>query len=225
MSDPELAVIFDLDGLLADTEPFWIESSSVLLARRGRVYDPSLKRVFMGRRPLEVVHRMIAHYGLTEPAEELLAERLRIQHELYATGEIVPMPGALELVGALERQRVPMAVASGSPVFLMRTVLERIGLLRRLPVHVSSEQVERGKPAPDLFLLAARLLGVPPAACVVLEDAIAGVEAALAAQMTVVAVPGSEIPSEAYAAAHLVVRGLDQLSPQILAGVAKVHPA
>jgi HAD superfamily hydrolase (TIGR01509 family) len=225
VSDPELAVIFDLDGLLADTEPFWVESSSVLLARRGRVYDPSLKRVFMGRRPLEVVHRMIDHYGLTDAPGDLLAERLQIQQQLYADNEIAPMPGALELVGALEREGVPIAVASGSPIFLMRTVLERIGLLQRLPVHVSSEQVERGKPAPDLFLLAARLLGAPPATCVVVEDAIAGVEAALAARMAVVAVPGSEIPPEAYAAAHLVVRGLDLLSPQILAGVAKVHAA
>ena len=150
---PELAVIFDLDGLLADTEPLWTASAERLLRRRGRAFDPSLKASLMGRAPLEVMARIAARYDLTEAPAALLAERLEILQELYSAG-ISPMDGAAALVAELRRDRIPLAVASGSPASLIPVVLREIGLADALPTYVSSDQVERGKPAPDLFLLA-----------------------------------------------------------------------
>jgi HAD superfamily hydrolase (TIGR01509 family) len=214
----ELAVIFDLDGLLADTEPLWSESARVLLERRGRSYDPGLKTLFMGRPPAEVARIMKEHYSLQGRVQELLAERLEILEQLYATGPVSPMPGAIELVTDLEAEDVPMAVASGSPGYLVRTVLETLGLRKQLPVALGSDEVDRGKPAPDLFLLAARRLGATADRCVVLEDAPAGVQAALAAGMACVAVPSPDV-SAGELAAHLTVSCLSELTPALLARV------
>lgn len=219
------AVIFDLDGLLADTEPLWSESSDLLLRRRGHRFDPALKPQVMGRHPLEVARLLVERYRLVDEPQALHDERLEILRELYATRTIPPKPGALELVHALGARRTPMAVASGSPGAILRVVLERIGLNRSIPVQVGSDEVRRGKPAPDLFLLAAERLGVAPARCVVLEDAIAGVEAARAAGMTVIAVPSPETPRGRVAQADLVVESLERLDPDRLAGVASHRDA
>ena len=219
------AAIFDLDGLLADTEPLWSESARLLLARRGREYDPGLKLIFMGRHPLEVAGLLVERYGLEEDAGSLLDERLAILEELYASKPIAAMPGAADLVAALAREGVPMAVASGSPTAVLKAVLGRLGLPGRFPVQLGSDQVARGKPAPDLFLLAAERLGVAPARCVVLEDAIAGVDAARAARMAVVAVPGEPVPRERVAHADLVAPSLAALTPAILARLARRNDA
>jgi HAD superfamily hydrolase (TIGR01509 family) len=214
-----LAVIFDLDGLLADTEPIWSESARILLRRRGRRYDPSLKPRVMGRHPAWVIRLIIDHHHLDDEPETLLQERLEILSELYRTGEIPIMPGARGLVTGLARRQVPMAVASGSPKSVVQLVLERLGLRRHLQATVGSNEVSRGKPHPDLFLEAARRIGAEPKRCVVLEDAISGIEAALAAQMAVVAVPGSEIPDEVLTRAHRVVGSLTELTPEALVKV------
>jgi HAD superfamily hydrolase (TIGR01509 family) len=221
----QLAVLFDLDGLLADTEPIWTESANILLQRRGHTFDLALKPLFMGRRTDEVARLLVERYQLPDRAEDLLFERLAIMEDLYSGGWLAPMPGALELIGELHRGQVPMAVVSGSPDLLIRMVLEAFDLTEPLGCSVSSDSVERGKPAPDCYLLAARRLGVDPQCCVVLEDAPAGVQAALAAGMTCVAVPGPEIPPEQVASAHLTVSSLTELSLNRLARLAKSHRA
>lgn len=212
----DLAVIFDLDGLLADTEPLWTESARQLLARRGHTFDLRLKPGFMGRHPLEVVRRMAEHYHLVEPPGELLRERFTLLQAIYEEAELRPLPGACELVAALEAQRVPMCVASGSPTDLVAIVLRRIDLARAFPHAIGSDAVSRGKPAPDLFLLAAERLGAAPARCVVLEDSPAGVEAALAAGMTCVAVPGPVVPRAAVQGAHHIAGSLLEVTPALL---------
>jgi pseudouridine-5'-monophosphatase len=225
MADPELAVLFDLDGLLADTEPIWTESADILLQRRGHAFDPALKPLFMGRRTDEVSRLLVERYELPDRPQDLLAERLAIMEELYATDRLAPLPGALELVAELHRRQMPMAVVSGSPDHLIRIVLESLQLIEPLGCSVSSDTVKRGKPAPDCYLLAARRLGVDPRCCVVLEDAPAGVQAALAAGMTCVAVPGPEISLEQVASAHLTVSSLTELSLHRLAELAKSRRA
>jgi HAD superfamily hydrolase (TIGR01509 family) len=216
--DVIFAVVFDLDGLLADTEPLWSESSDLLLRRRGHRFDVALKPHVMGRHPLEVARLFVERYGLDDEPAALHEERLEILRELYATREIPAKPGALVLVRALAARETPMAVASGSPSAILRLVADRLGL-EQVAVRVGSDDVQRGKPAPDLFLLAAVRLGVAPERCVVLEDAIAGVDAARAAGMRVVAVPSPETPRERVAHADLVVDSLVELDPERLAGV------
>lgn len=212
---PDLAVIFDLDGLLADTEPVWTEAARVLLERRGRVYDPRLKQRTLGHHPLEVARIFIEEYRLAEEPTALLDERISILLELYQRG-VQPLPGATELVRALEQRSTPMAVASSSPSAVIVEVLARIGLQGSLPVRVGSDLVARGKPSPDLFLLAAHRLSVDPACCVVLEDSPAGIEAADAAGMCCLAISSVALPEPARARASLVLSSLLQVTPDLL---------
>jgi HAD superfamily hydrolase (TIGR01509 family) len=212
---PGFAVIFDLDGLLADTEPIWSEATRRLLARRGCLYDAALKPSLMGRHPLEVMRRLCAHYQLEEDPASLVQERVTILRALYQSG-VQPLSGARELVHALFAEEVPMAVASGSPGDIVAWVLRALDLSPPLTVFVGSDAVERGKPAPDLFLLAAQRLGAVPAVCVVLEDSTAGIEAARAAGMRCVAVPSPETPAAGAAKADRVAGTLLDLTPSIL---------
>jgi len=214
--DAPFAAIFDLDGLLADTESFWSESARILLKRYQRTYDPSLKPRFLGRHPVEVATKMVDHYGLDMEPLALLAERMQILEALYVRGPVEPMPGAQELVRALKRLKIPMAVASASPEFLVDLVLTKIRLNRFISTRVSADSVKQGKPAPDLFLLAAERLGVPPGRCVVLEDAAAGVTAALRASMACVAVPESHTVPDSVASATLVKSSLREVTPAML---------
>jgi HAD superfamily hydrolase (TIGR01509 family) len=213
---PELAVIFDLDGLLADTEPVWSESARLLLERRGRTYDPRSKSLLMGRHPLEVARWTVDRYGLDDAPDALLAERLQILLALYTATPPRPLPGARELVTALQGEGVPMAVASGSPSEVVEAVLQQLDLRGPLAVVVGSDAVLHGKPAPDVFLLAAERLGVDAEACVVLEDSPAGVKAALAAGMACVAVPSPGVTDADVAGAHARSRSLSELSPAVL---------
>ena len=212
----ELAVIFDLDGLLADTEPMWAESGRTLIEGKGRVYDPSLRTQYMGRAPLDVARLMVQHYELADEPAALMDQRLQILAGLYRQRPLEALPGARDLVAALAAQGVPLAVASGSPGSLVEVVLERLDLRSPMAVCLGSDAVDHGKPAPDLFLLAARRLGVEPRRCVVLEDAGTGVQAALAAGMACVAVPLPETPLRNVAGATRVARSLEQLSPEDL---------
>ena len=209
----ELAVIFDLDGLLADTEPYWGESGQTLIESKGRIYDPSLRTQYMGRTPLDVARLMVQHYDLPDEPAALRDQRLLIMAELYRSRPLVALPGARDLVAALAAEGVPLAVASGSPGVLVKVVLQRLDLRSPMSVCLGSDTVEHGKPAPDLFLLAARRLGVEPRRCVVLEDAGAGVQAALAAGMVCVAVPLADTPLRNVAGATRVVRSLEEITP------------
>jgi len=222
---PRLAVIFDLDGVLADTEPLWSRSAELVLQRHGARFDPGLKPRFMGRHPLEVAQIMVEHYSLQVAPEALLAERLAILRGIYASAPIPAVTGARELVEALASQGVPMAVASGSPGALVTAVLTSLGLVQQLRIHLGSDEVEHGKPAPDLFEEAARRLGAPPGRCVVVEDAVLGVQAARAAGMACVALASAAVAVELLAAADRVVHSLTELTPALLARVVDDHPA
>lgn len=209
------AVIFDLDGLLADTEPLWGKSAAILLERKNRKYDPSLKPRVMGRHPLEVAKLYVEHFKLDDKPEDLLSERLEIVRNLYQKG-ITACAGTNELVTKLYCAKTKMAVASGSPSWLIKIALEQLNLDKQLPCFVGSNCVQNGKPAPDLFLLAAKLLSIKPKNCIVLEDSAAGIEAALAANMICVAVPSPETPTNIVDKAHVAVKSLTELSPTIL---------
>ncbi|MCA9671509.1 MAG: HAD family phosphatase [Myxococcales bacterium] len=213
------AVIFDLDGLLADTEPVWRASAIELLGRRGHQVDESLRPRVMGRHPIAVAQIYIEHFGLDDSAEALAAERLEIVRSLYARGRVDPKPGAHALCADVARAGAPMIVASGSPTSLVGEVLGALSLA--IAQYVGSDLVERGKPAPDIFFLAARRLDVPIERCVVLEDSALGVEAALASGARCVAVPGPETPRDRVQGADLIVDSLEQLDFARLASIVR----
>ncbi|MFC8828811.1 HAD family hydrolase [Streptomyces sp. NPDC057137] len=184
-----LSVVFDLDGTLVDSEPNYYQAGRRLLARHG-VDDFSWEHHtrYIGISTRETLEALRAEYGIEDPVDELLAVKDRLYLELARASTEV-FPEMRKFVEQLYAQGVPMAVASGSSRAAIEAVLGGTGLEPYFTLVVSAEEVPHGKPAPDVFLEAARRLGADPADCVVLEDAAPGVAAARAAGMRCIAVP------------------------------------
>ena len=185
------AIVFDLDGVLVDSERVWDEVRQGVVADRGGHWPADATTAMQGMSTPEWAAYLAGLVGGGDPGElagqvvEAMADRYR---------EHVPLlPGAVDAVRALAG-RWPLAVASSSPPELIRVVLAAAGVADRFRVTVSSEEVARGKPAPDVYLAAAERLGVDPAHCVAIEDSANGLRSAAAAGMTVVAVPNQHFP-------------------------------
>ena len=207
------AVVFDLDGVLLDSEQLWDEAREELARDwRGRWHD-SAQRDMMGMSSTEWSRYMHDVIGLREPPEEISAEVVRRMERRYREG-LPLLPGAVEAVERLAA-RWPLALASSSNRPLIDLVLEVSELGRFFRATVSSEEVARGKPAPDVFLEAARRLGVAPERAGVVEDSENGILAGRAAGMWVVAIPNAHFPpgEEALVEADVVLSSLDELTP------------
>ncbi len=186
MSRPR-ALIFDLDGLLIDSEPTWFVVEGSFLAELGHTWTREDADSCMGQGTPNTLRIWQQRFGVKVDIArdtELIVDRM-----IARASEMPLKPGARELVSSARAAGLRLAVASSSPRRLIEAVLRATKLDRSMDAVVSGQEVPRGKPAPDVFLRAAELLGVEPAACVVLEDALAGVKAARAANMRVLAVP------------------------------------
>ncbi|REK86299.1 HAD family phosphatase [Streptomyces inhibens] len=206
---PPAPVIFDLDGTLVDSEPNYYEAGRRLLANYG-VADFSWEHHtrFIGIGTRETLEILSREFGLDAPIEELLAGKNRTYLEL-ARAHTAVFPEMRAFVKRLSAAGHPMAVASGSSRAAIEAVLAGTGLDALLTTLVSAEEVAHGKPEPDVFLEAARRLGVDPADCVVLEDAAPGALAAHRAGMRCIAVPyvAGTADDPAFASAGLLFRG------------------
>jgi len=180
------AAVFDMDGLLVDTEPLWIAAETELLARRGAVFTEADVAATHGRSILATLEVYAARLGNAEP-EALERELLDLMREAYAAGPPL-RPGARELVDAL-RGRLPLAIASNTGEALVRLALQRTGLLEAFTVIVSGFDLGRSKPDPMVYRVACEALRVTPAEAVAFEDSPAGVASARAAGLFVVGVP------------------------------------
>ena len=183
------AVIFDFDGTLVDSEPNYALSDVAMVRRFGGSLTVSEHHDYIGVGADGFIAAMKERYGLTASH----AEMRRVQEAEYLNLALVhtPLfPEMARLLVHLNALRVPMAIASGSSLELLERLTERNGIRKYFQVILSSEAVERGKPAPDVFLETAQRLGVAPERCLVLEDSIAGCKAALAAGMALIALPG-----------------------------------
>ncbi|MFE6906134.1 HAD family hydrolase [Streptomyces erythrochromogenes] len=204
-----ISVIFDLDGTLVDSEPNYYESGRRTLERHG-VPDFTWEQHsrFIGIGTLETLEILKERYGIPAPVDQLLAEQNAAYLELARTRTEV-FPQMRRLVERLRTEGAALAVASGSSREAIDAVLAGTGLDALLTTVVSAEEVARGKPAPDVFLEAARRLGAAPADCVVVEDAAPGAAAAHAAGMGCIVVPyAAEIADDpAFATAGLLFRG------------------
>lgn len=210
-------VIYDMDGLLLDTERFYTEVTQQIVGRWGKVFDWSVKSHMVGRPAIESARYLVQALELPIAPEEYLREREGLLEALMPTAE--PMPGAVELTRALATRAVPQAVATstGRRLFELKTQRHREWFATFAAVVLGDDpRIARGKPAPDIFLLAAADLGAAPADCVVLEDAPSGVAAARAAGMQVIAVPYPGMDAAKLADADLVVDGLGALDPDRL---------
>jgi HAD superfamily hydrolase (TIGR01509 family) len=199
------AVVFDLDGVIVDSEHVWDEVRQRLAEERGGRWHDQASRDMMGMSSLEWSRYMHDVIGLAEPPEEINAEVVRRLVAVYRE-ELPLLPGAVEAVEALAA-RWPLALASSSNREVIDLVLRVSGLERLFAATVSSEEVARGKPAPDVYLEAARRLDVPAERCAAVEDSENGILSAKAAGMRVVAIPNPQYPpaDDALAAADLVL--------------------
>ncbi|MBW7476906.1 HAD family hydrolase [Paenibacillus oenotherae] len=179
------AVIFDMDGVLVDSEPLYFEIEKSSFASHGFSLNEVEHHAYVGI-PLRTMWEQLKdRFGLELSADELLAgHEGQVIKSMADTAELSPIEGVTALIGRLREEGIPIALASSSSLALIDTILTKVGLKSDFQVVVSGEQVPRGKPAPDIFLRAAELLGVSPAECLVIEDSHHGVTAAKAAGMT-----------------------------------------
>jgi HAD superfamily hydrolase (TIGR01509 family) len=213
------AVVFDLDGVLVDSEERWDAARRAVVTAAGRPYPEGATRAMQGMSAPEWEAYMHDELGVGDPPEAIG----RAVVEAMATGyrERLPLlPGAVETVRGLGA-RWALGVASSANAEIIELVLELAGLRACFDAVVSSEEVARGKPAPDVYLEAARRLGVAPERCVAIEDSSNGLRSAAAAGMTVIAVPNRAYPPErdALALAAVVVDGVGEVTPELIAGL------
>jgi HAD superfamily hydrolase (TIGR01509 family) len=206
------AVVFDLDGLLLDTEQVWDEVREAVTGERGGRWHDRAQADMMGMSSPEWSRYMHEELGLGEEPEAISAEVVRRMEERYRD-RLPLIDGAVEAVERLAA-RWPLALASSSNRELIDLALELGGLDRHFPVTLSSEEVPRGKPAPDVYLEAARRLSADARACAAIEDSRSGILAARAAEMRVVAIPNRHYPpdDETLAAADVVLQSLHELT-------------
>lgn len=210
------AVIFDMDGLLIDSEGFWEEARRTFCRDVGCTWNAADELLVKGHNSVEWAHAIQHRCGLELNEREIIDGVTGLMRNLY--GEHLPLlPGAVQAVQSMA-DLFPVAIASSSPLALIQEAMSDAGIIDRFQVLVSADHVGRGKPAPDVFLKAAILLGVPPSACAVLEDSSAGIQAGRAADMFVIAVPNPLYPphADALSQADLVLASLLELQPELL---------
>ena len=204
---PIHAVIFDLDGLMLNTEDIFNLAGNELMRRRNKVMTPECHNQMLGRRPHEAFSIMVEMLELRESIEDLLAESGEIFNSLLDE-HLAPMPGLFELLGQIESHTLPKGVATSSPRNYLDDMLTRFDLHDRFLVTLTAEDVTHGKPHPEIYLRAAASIGVAPAQMLVLEDSEAGTRAAAAAGAVVVAVPNDHSRAQDFSPATVVVDSL-----------------
>jgi HAD superfamily hydrolase (TIGR01509 family) len=210
------AVIFDLDGVLIDSEPVWERVRRQVVAEHGGRWAPDSQRRLMGMSTPEWASYLSGELGVGLPPGQVAA--LVIERVAASYTEHLPlMPGAEDAVRGLAA-RWPLGLASSSPPSLIGTVLGQAGLAPLFAVTMSTEQVARGKPAPDIYQAVAAGLGVAAAACAGVEDSANGLRSAAAAGLSVIAVPHPRYPPgpEALGLAAVVLPGLAALTPAVV---------
>ena len=212
------AVVFDLDGVIVDSEHVWDEVRQQLAEERGGRWHDRASRDMMGMSSREWSRYMHDVIGLHEPPEEINAEVVRRLKAVYR--ERLPLiPGAVQAVERLAA-RWPLGLASSSNREVIDLVLEAAGLAGSFSATVSSEEVPRGKPAPDVYLEAARRLGVEPDRCAAVEDSENGIRSAKAAGMRTITIPNPRYPpaADALAKADVVLDSVEELTAEVVDG-------
>jgi HAD superfamily hydrolase (TIGR01509 family) len=212
------AVVFDLDGVLLQSEEVWDSVRERYVVDHGGRYDAEVQRAMMGMSSPEWSRYLHEEAGVREEPEAINRHVVELMLEAYRR-ELPLLPGAEEAVRRLA-ETFPLALASSSNREIFEAVLELAGLTECFSATVSSEEVARGKPAPDVYLEAARRLGVAAERCAAVEDSHAGIRSARAAGMRVIAIPNASYPpdDEALRLADLTLGSLEQLTPASIEG-------
>src|SRR3954462_1108230 len=182
------AVIFDLDGILADSEPWWNDIDATLLGEYGVTYRGEYHRDVLGVNYRLAIEFYKKAFRVSAPTEDMMHRRGEIAAEFFAT-RIGLFPSVAEILQQLAEMKLRLAVGTSSVSTSARPFLDRHGLTKFFDVIVTGDEVEHGKPAPDIYLRAAEKLAIGPESCLVTEDALSGIAAAKAAKMRVAAIP------------------------------------
>jgi HAD superfamily hydrolase (TIGR01509 family) len=210
------AIVFDLDGLLIDSEQVWSDVRRELVIERGGEWHDGAQQEMMGMSSIEWSRFMSEELRVPMPPDQISEEVVRRLASRYRS-RLPLLPGAREAVGRLAA-RWPLGLASSSNRQLIDLVLEVADLVSCFEVTLSSEEVARGKPAPDVYLEAARRLGIEPSHCAAIEDSHNGMLSASAAGMQVIAIPNRTFPpgEEALATAARILHSLAELTPEVV---------
>jgi HAD superfamily hydrolase (TIGR01509 family) len=218
MSDatPPQAVVFDLDGLMFNTEDLYNEVGSEMLRRRGKLFTAELRDQMMGRPSRVALQIMIDFHALDDTVERLQSETDEIFADILES-RLAPMPGLLDLLDALESASIPKAIATSSRRAFTTRVLSVFGFEPRFDFILTSEDVTQGKPHPEIYQAAARRLSLTPPQTLVLEDSENGCRAAVAAGAITVAVPSQHSRTHDFSGVTLIADSLaDRRIAQLL---------
>jgi HAD superfamily hydrolase (TIGR01509 family) len=204
------AIIFDMDGVLADSEPVHFEATRLLMEEHGVVYTAADEERYFGCTDREMFREMRARYGLAAQEDDL-AEAWIDRVVRLLPERIVPMRGVPAVLDRLRASGFRLALASSSSPAIIRTTIEGLGLADAFEVIVSGRDVANGKPAPDIFLETAQRLGVAPSACLVVEDSQNGLRASVAAGIPCLVIPCASTARQDFTAATARLASLDDL--------------
>lgn len=205
------AFIFDMDGVIIDSEPLHFEVDIQVMKDFGASITQEQLEKYVGMTNPEMWKLIREEYQLRRTVSEIIDYQLSNKIKILTAREMEPIDGIRELLADLKASGIPVGIASSSPPVFIKAVLDKFGLLDAFNCIVSGEEVERGKPAPDVYLKAAELLGVEPASCMVLEDARHGIAAAKAAGMQCIGFVNPNSGNQDLSAADYVVRSIAEV--------------
>ncbi len=210
------AVIFDMDGVIVDSEPIHFEVDKRVLKKCGLIINNEVLNPYVGVTNPEMWKDLKEKYDLTLSVEELLKSQSELKIEVFNESNIEAIGGIKELLNELMQNEISTAVASSSPRSFIDAILEKIGITEYFSVILSGEEVQRGKPNPDIFLKTAEMLKVNPKECVVIEDSSAGVKAALSAGMKCIGFNNLNSGSQDLSSASAIVDSIRKIDYDFL---------
>ena len=205
------AFIFDMDGVIINSEPHHIEVEIATAAKYGATITEEDLSKYMGMVSTEMWSSVKSEHGLTGELEEILDHQINEKLSKLKASDLEPIEGIPALMQKLSKANIPMAVASSSPRVYITAVLEKFGIVDYFDSVISGEEVNQGKPAPDIYLETAKVLGVEPKDCVVLEDSHNGVRAAKAAGMTCIGYLAPDAGGQDLSNADLIVSSINDI--------------
>lgn len=209
------AVIFDMDGVIINSEPLWEKTERILLGRRDIEYNPTYRDKIVGLNQNDSASLLKNTFKLPESIQALIDERIGILISIYEK-ELELIPGVLRLATELKETGFLLALASSSPYRVVDFVVDRFSLNELFQVVVSGDMIELGKPNPDIYQCAAKRLGVNPHECVAIEDSINGVKSAKGAGLVCIAIPDKRLTQKDFQIADLVVESLNNINAKVI---------
>lgn len=209
------AVIFDMDGVIIDSEPLWEKTETILLGRRGIDYNPAYRAKIMGLKQDDSAALLKETFSLPESVREIIDERIDILLNLYKD-ELELMPGLKNLLKESKESGFLLALASSSPMRTIDFVLDKFSIREFFLSVVSGDSIPLGKPHPDIYLHTAETLKIKPGECIVIEDSINGVRSAKWAGMSCIAVPDKRLSLKDFQIADLIVEDLGEINVKMI---------